>query len=65
MVGGLVVVENMFGYPGIGRLLVFAIQNRDIPVIQAISLLAAATYALANLLADVTGRMLDPRTRND
>ena len=55
----------MFGYPGIGRLLVFAIQSRDIPLIQAISLLAAATYAVANLLADVAGRMLDPRTRND
>lgn len=65
MVGGLVIVENMFGYPGIGRLLVFAIQNRDIPLIQAISLLAATAYALANLLADVAGRMLDPRTRND
>jgi peptide/nickel transport system permease protein len=65
MVGGLVIVENMFGYPGIGRLLVFAIQNRDIPVIQAVSLLAAAAYALANLLADVASRILDPRIRND
>jgi peptide/nickel transport system permease protein len=65
MVGGLVIVENMFGYPGIGRLLVFAIQNRDVPLIQATSLLGATVYALANLLADIAGRMLDPRARND
>jgi peptide/nickel transport system permease protein len=61
MAGGLVVVENLFGYPGIGRLLVFAIQNRDIPLLQAIALVIAATYAVANLAADVMQRWLDPR----
>jgi len=61
--GGLVVVESMFGFPGLGRLLVFAIQNRDVPLIQAISLIVAALYAGGNLLADLVQRWLDPRTR--
>jgi peptide/nickel transport system permease protein len=60
--GGLVIVENMFGYPGIGRMLVFAIQNRDMPMIQAISLVIATIYALANFAADLINRLLDPRT---
>jgi peptide/nickel transport system permease protein len=64
MFGGLVIVESMFGYPGLGRLLVFAIQNRDVPLIQAICLVVAAIYALANLLADAAHRALDPRTRD-
>jgi hypothetical protein len=46
---GLVIVESLFGYPGIGRMLVFAIRNRDVPLLQAISLVVAAVYALANL----------------
>ena len=48
--------------PGIGRLLVFAIQNRDVPLLQAISLVVAGVYAVANLGADVAQRLLDPRT---
>jgi peptide/nickel transport system permease protein len=61
MAGGLVVVESLFGISGIGRLLVFAIQNRDIPLLQAIALIVAAVYAVANLLADLGQRLLDPR----
>jgi len=61
MAGGLVIVESLFGYPGIGRMLVFAIRNRDVPLLQAISLVVAAVYALANLAADVGQRALDPR----
>lgn len=61
MAGGLVIVESLFGYPGIGRLLVFAIQNRDVPLLQAITLLVAALYAVANLAADLAQRTLDPR----
>src|SRR5262249_11361865 len=64
MFGGLVIVESMFGYNGLGRLLVFAVQNRDVPLIQAISIVVAAIYALANLFADVLQRVLDPRTRD-
>lgn len=61
MAGGLVIVESLFGYPGIGRLLVFVISNRDIPLLQAISLIVAAVYAFANLAADLGQRLLDPR----
>lgn len=61
MAGGLVIVESLFGYPGLGRLLVFAIQNRDVPLLQAIALVIAAVYAVANLCADLAQRLLDPR----
>lgn len=61
MAGGLVIVESLFGYPGLGRLLVFVIRNRDIPLLQAIALIIAAVYALANLAADVAQRLIDPR----
>jgi peptide/nickel transport system permease protein len=61
MAGGLVIVESLFGYPGIGRLLMFAIQNRDVPLLQAITIIIAATYAVANLIADLAQRALDPR----
>jgi|ERR1700687_1564784 len=61
MAGGLVIVESLFGYPGIGRMLVFVIRNRDIPLLQAISLIVAGVYAFANLAADLGQRLLDPR----
>jgi len=61
MAGGLVIVESLFGYPGLGRLLVFVIRNRDVPLLQAIALIIAAVYALANLAADVAQRLIDPR----
>jgi peptide/nickel transport system permease protein len=61
MAGGLVIVESLFGYPGLGRLLIFTIQNRDVPLLQAITLLIATFYAIANLAADVAQRLLDPR----
>ena len=61
MAGGLVIVESLFGYPGIGRMLVFAIRNRDVPLLQIITLTIATVYAIANLAADVGQRVLDPR----
>jgi peptide/nickel transport system permease protein len=64
LAGGLVIVENMFGYPGLGRLLVFAVQNRDIPVIQASSLVMAAAYAIANLCDDLLQRLINPGVGN-
>lgn len=63
LLGGLVVVETVFGYPGLGRLLVFSIQNRDIPTLQACILVVAAVYALANLAADLLYAFLNPRVR--
>jgi peptide/nickel transport system permease protein len=61
LVGGIIVVEEVFAFPGIGRLLIFAIQNRDLPLIQGAALAMAATYALANLAADLIYAWLDRR----
>lgn len=61
LISGLIVVENVFNYPGLGRLLTFAIDRRDLPLLQAISFLAVMGFALANLLADIVYATLDPR----
>jgi len=63
LLGGVVVVESVFNYPGLGVLTVDAVHNRDLPVLQAIALLGAATYALLNLAADVIAMLLNPRLR--
>lgn len=61
LISGLIVVENVFNYPGLGRLLTFAIARRDIPLIQAIALVAVLGFALANLVADFLYAALNPR----
>ena len=61
LVGGVVVVEKVFGYPGFGSLLVDALQLRDLPLIEATVLIAAAVYIAANLMADVGAILLNPR----
>jgi peptide/nickel transport system permease protein len=61
LLGGLVIVEEVFAYPGLGRLVVSSIQNRDLPVMQAAILIVAATYTFANLAADIMYTYLDPR----
>ena len=63
LIGGIVVVELVFAYEGLGKLLVDAISNRDTPVIEAITLLASAVYIGANLLSDVVAMLLNPRLR--
>jgi peptide/nickel transport system permease protein len=63
LIGGLVVVESIFGYAGLGRLLVDAIQSRDVLVLQGIMLIIAAIYAVANLGADLLYTRLNPRIR--
>mgnify|MGYP006293954355 CR=1 FL=1 len=63
MLGGVVVVETVFSWPGLGKLLVDAIESRDTPVIQACVALLAVGFSLANLLADVALRVVDPRVR--
>jgi peptide/nickel transport system permease protein len=63
LLGGIIVVEEIFAFPGIGRALIVAIQQRDLPSIQAGALIMAATYALANLLADLAYAALDKRIR--
>jgi peptide/nickel transport system permease protein len=63
MAGGIVVVEYVFSYPGIGAALVDAVANRDMPVVQAVTMLAAAVYVGLNLLADLATIMVTPKLR--
>ncbi len=61
LLGGIVIVEEVFAFPGIGRLTVFAVQNRDLPLIQACVLVLAAVCALASLAADILYAYVNPR----
>jgi peptide/nickel transport system permease protein len=63
VIGGAVVTETVFAWPGIGRLLVTAVSQRDLAVVQTIILLIAATLVLANLMVDIAYGWLDPRIR--
>ena len=63
LLGGVVVVEVVFNYPGIGRMMIDAISDRDLPIIQALVMLIAATYVLVNLVADLASMLLNPRLR--
>ena len=63
LIAGAVVVESVFSWPGVGRLLVVAVSNRDLAVVQCILLLVAATMVGANLLVDLAYGLLDPRLR--
>ena len=63
LIGGGVVVEKVFSYPGFGSLLVDSLQLRDVPLIEATVLIAAAVYVGANLLADIGAILLNPRLR--
>ncbi|MDP4823699.1 MAG: ABC transporter permease, partial [Aestuariivirgaceae bacterium] len=60
---GVVVVENVFGWPGIGQLMWQAIQSLDIPIIMGVTLVAAVFIVLGNLLADMIAPLVDPRIR--
>ncbi|MDQ3781172.1 MAG: ABC transporter permease [Chloroflexota bacterium] len=63
LLGGAVIVETIFGWPGIGRLLVDAIFHRDYPLVQAAILFITAGFVLVNLLVDLSYGYLDPRIR--
>lgn len=63
LISGLIVIENVFNYPGMGRLLVFAIKRRDLPVVQAIAMITVLAFAVANLAADLLYAALNPRIR--
>jgi peptide/nickel transport system permease protein len=63
LVGGLIIVDNVFAYPGLGRLLLTAVTTRDVPLLQSVAMLIAAVYASSNLLADITYGFLNPRVR--
>jgi peptide/nickel transport system permease protein len=63
LAGGVVVVEYLFAFPGIGSLLVDSVANRDMPMVQAITLIIAAVYVVANLTADILTILVSPRLR--
>ncbi|MEL6914314.1 MAG: ABC transporter permease [Pseudomonadota bacterium] len=64
LITGVVVVEVVFVYPGIGQLFVDSVKNRDIPVVQACCLIFAAAYILLNLAADILSILSNPRLRH-
>lgn len=63
LISGLIVIENVFNYPGVGRMLIFAIDRRDLPLIQAITMVTVVGFTLANLAADLLYAYLNPRIR--
>jgi peptide/nickel transport system permease protein len=65
LLGGALVTENVFRYPGMGQMLVSAVQARDYHIVQAVVMLAAVVYVLLNLMADIIYAYLDPRIRYD
>lgn len=63
LLGGSVITETIFAWPGVGRLAIQAIQNRDFPVVQAAVTVVAITFVIINLLVDVLYAYIDPRVR--
>jgi peptide/nickel transport system permease protein len=63
LIGGIVVVESVFAFPGLGRMLIYAIDNQDIPLMMGGMIVITAIYALANLVADILYAVLNPRIR--
>ena len=61
MVAGSIIIEQVFSIPGIGRLLLASISNRDFPVVQAIVVILAFWVVLSGTLADLVNRCIDPR----
>ena len=61
--GGLIIVENLFAYPGVGSLLITSINTQDIRMLQSSAMMIAAVYAFSNLAADLTYGWLNPRVR--
>jgi len=63
LVGGIVITENVFAYPGIGRLVTYAITNRDLPLVQASALTIASLTLIGNFMADLSYHWLNPKVR--
>ncbi len=61
LLGSIVIIEEIFAYPGLGRLIVYAVANRDIPLVEGSALVIGAVYVTANLLADLVQATLNPR----
>jgi peptide/nickel transport system permease protein len=63
LIGGLVVIETLFVYPGIGKVMVDAAQTHDVPMLEAAVLMVAIIYMVSNLIADIVVALLNPRIR--
>lgn len=63
LLGGVVVIETIFAYPGLGRLMIFAIERHDIPLVQAIVVLLTTVYMMVNLVADLLYTLFNPQIR--
>ena len=63
LIGGIVVIESVFAYPGVGRLLIYAMERHDLPLMQAIILITTIAFTLANLIADLLYAFFNPRIR--
>ena len=63
MLGGLIIVENVFAYPGLGQMLLMAMRTQDVPLLEILALLVTTTYIFSNLAADLAYAALDPRIR--
>lgn len=63
LLGGVVVIETVFNYPGLGRMMIGSISDRDLPVTQAIALIIASVYVVVNLAADILTMLANPRLR--
>ncbi len=63
LVAGVVIIETVFSYPGLGRLMIDAVATRDIPLIQVCGMIFCITYVLLNLLADILSTLCNPRLR--
>ncbi len=64
MVGGAVITEEVFAWPGLGRLLILSVAQRDIPLVQGLLLVFATSFVIVNLLVDLLYAFLDPRIRH-
>jgi len=65
LLGSIVIVEEIFAYPGLGRLVIYAVANRDLPLVQATALIIGVVYVAANLVADLVHGLLNPRLRQE
>ena len=63
LLGGTVVIEIVFNYPGLGRLIITSVYDRDLPLVQAVTLILAVLYVVFNLAADLLTLIANPRLR--
>jgi peptide/nickel transport system permease protein len=63
LIGGLIVIENVFSFPGLGRLMTNAVERKDIPLMQAVVMVTIFFFAVSNLAADLVYALLNPRIR--